>query len=76
MNNTIEYEGLLQGLRKAVDMKVKRLKVYGDFEIVVKQVHNTIHINSHHFQWYQHKAWKPTNGFDSFNIISLPRGQN
>ena len=29
-NNTIEYEGLLQGLKKAIDMKVKNLKVFGD----------------------------------------------
>ena len=29
-NNTTEYEGLLQGLKKAIDMKVKNLKVFGD----------------------------------------------
>ena len=29
-NNTAEYKGLLQGLKKAIDMKVKNLKVFGD----------------------------------------------
>ena len=37
-NNTTEYEALVQGLRKAIELKVKNLKVYGDTEIIVKQI--------------------------------------
>ena len=37
-NNTVEYEALVQGLRKAIELKVENLKVYGDFEIIVKQI--------------------------------------
>ena len=37
-NNTVEYEALVQGLNKAIEFKVKNLKVYGDYEIIVKQV--------------------------------------
>ena len=29
-NNTAEYEALVQGLKKAIELKVKNLKVYGD----------------------------------------------
>jgi len=29
-SNTTEYEGLLRGLKKAIGMKVKNLKVFGD----------------------------------------------
>ena len=42
-NNTAEYEALVQGLYKAIDSNVKYLQVFGDSEIVVKQVRNTIH---------------------------------
>jgi hypothetical protein len=35
-NNTVEYEALLQGLRKALDMDVQNLIVFGDSEIVVR----------------------------------------
>jgi hypothetical protein len=35
-NNTDEYEALLQGLMKALDMYVQNLIVFGDLEIVVK----------------------------------------
>jgi ribonuclease HI len=37
-NNTNEYEALLQGLRKEVDLKAEKIKVFGDFEIIIKQV--------------------------------------
>ena len=37
-NNTAEYEALVQGLRKAIELKVENIKVYGDSEIIVKQI--------------------------------------
>jgi ribonuclease HI len=46
-NNTTEYESLVQGLKKAIDLKVKYLKVFGDFEIIIQQVRNTIHFYPH-----------------------------
>jgi hypothetical protein len=35
-NNTVEYEALLQGLRKDLDMGVRNLIVFGDLEIMVR----------------------------------------
>ena len=35
-NNTAEYEALVQGLRKAIELKVSNLKVFGDSKIIVK----------------------------------------
>ena len=35
-NNTVEYEALVQGLRKSIELNVKNLKVFGDSEIVVR----------------------------------------
>ena len=52
MNNMAEYETLIQGLKKAIEFKVRNLKVFGDSEIIVKQVHNTIHCLSPHLKWY------------------------
>ena len=37
-NNTAEYEALVQGLRKAIELKVENMKVYGDSEIIVKRI--------------------------------------
>ena len=37
-NNTAEYEGLLAGPRIAADLRIKKLIVRGDSQLVVKQV--------------------------------------
>ena len=52
-NNTTEYEALVQGLKKEIELKVKNLKVYGDSKIVVKQIRNNIHCISPHLKDYQ-----------------------
>ena len=75
-NNTAEYEALIQGLKKAIEFKVKNLKVYGDSEIIVKQVRNKIHFLSPHLKVYQSKVWDLLVNFDAFNIVSIPRLKN
>ena len=49
-SNTAEYEALVQGLKKQVELNVKNLKVHGDSETIVKQVRNKIHCISPHLK--------------------------
>jgi hypothetical protein len=37
-NNAAEYESLINGLRIAVELRIKRLEIRGDSELVVDQV--------------------------------------
>ena len=37
-NNTAEYEGLLAGLRIALELGIKKLIIRGDSQLVVRQV--------------------------------------
>jgi ribonuclease HI len=75
-NNTTEYEALLQGLRKSLDMNIQNLTVFGDSEIVVRQVRYSIHCLSPHLKSYQFEVWNLMNKFSSFNINSIPRLNN
>ena len=75
-NNTTEYEALVQGLKKAIELKVKNLKVYGDSEIIVKQIRNKIHCISPHLKSYQNEVWDLPINFHTFNIVSIPRLKN
>jgi ribonuclease HI len=52
----IEYEALLQGLKKVVDLEVKKIKVFDYSEIVIRQVRNTIHFLSSHLKHYQQEV--------------------
>jgi ribonuclease HI len=75
-NNTAEYEALLQGLRKALDLNIQNLIVFGDSEIVVRQVKISIHCLSLHLKSYQTEVWNLMNKFSTFNINSIPRLNN
>ena len=37
-NNTTEYEGLLAGLRIAADLRIRKLIVRGDSQLVIRQI--------------------------------------
>ena len=75
-NNNVEYEALIQGLKKVIDLDIKMLVAYGDFEIVIRQVYNSIHCIYEHLQNYQREVWNLISHFDAFNIMSVPRFQN
>jgi len=75
-NNTTKYEALIQSLKKAIDLKVKYLKVFGDSEIIVRQVINTVHCMSLHLKAYQQEVWTLFYSFDAFNITFLPHDKN
>eukprot|EP00253_Pinus_taeda_P004312 PITA_04312 len=75
-NNTTEYEALVQGLYKAIGLKVQYLKVFGDSEIVIKQVRNTIHCLSSHLKHYHFLVQELISNFLAFNISPIPRSQN
>jgi ribonuclease HI len=75
-NNTVKYEAILQGLKKTIDLDVQCLVVFGDSEIVVKQVKNNIHCLFVHLKNYQTEVWNLINKFLTFNISSIPRSSN
>lgn len=75
-NNTVEYQALIQGLYKAIGLKVQYFKVFGDLEIVIKQVRNIIHCLSSHFKHYQSLVHNLISQFLAFNISPILRSQN
>jgi hypothetical protein len=67
---------LVQGLRKSINLEVKCLKVFGEWEIIVGQVKNLMHFISPHLKKRQLEVWKLINNFDTFNITSIPHSKN
>ena len=75
-NNVVEYEALIQGLKKEIELGAKALVVLGDSEIIVRQVRNTIHCIAGHLRNYQAEVWNLLLAFEAFNISSIPRYLN
>ena len=75
-NNVAKYEALVQGLRKALDLRVNCIEVFKDSQIVSRQVRNSINCTSNHLKNYQLEVWDLINKFEAFNIKSIPRTMN
>ena len=63
-------------MTKSIGLEVKNLKFFGDSEIVVRQVRNTIHCLSPHLKGYYSEVWNLIMHFNDFNINAVPRLQN
>lgn len=57
-------------------MNIQNLTIFGNFEIVVRQVRDSIHCLSPHLKSYQSEVWNLMNKFSAFNINSIPRLNN
>jgi ribonuclease HI len=76
-NNACEYEALVLGLEAARKLKIEHLIVYGDAELIVKQVKQQYQTKHPRLRSYRNCAWDLIeNFFKSFNIHSIPRMHN
>jgi ribonuclease HI len=76
-NNVAEYEALVLGLRAAKDMGIKEIVVFGDAELVVKQVRNIYQAKHPRLRSYRNEVWDLIdNFFLAFNISFIPREEN
>jgi len=75
-NNMAEYEALLLGLNKARKMGLKCLRVEGDSELIVKQVHKECETRHPCMKMYKNAVLDEIELFDAFNITHIDRGIN
>jgi ribonuclease HI len=76
-NNVCEYEALILGLEAARKLKIKHLIVYGDAELIVKQIKQQYQAKHPRMRSYRNCAWDLIeNFFLSFNIHVIPRLHN
>lgn len=76
-NNCGEYAALLNGLGRAIDMKLGgSIEIFGDSKLVVEQVNGNWRINKPHLQLYVDSIHKLLKWFDSWSIQWVPREEN
>jgi probable phosphoglycerate mutase len=78
-NNIAEYEGLIAGLKAAIENKITRLEVYGDSQIVIFGVtKGKIKKNSKtpHIEALKIRALELVRHFKHIELIWIPREQN
>ena len=75
-NNIAEYEALLLGLHATKDRGTKKLKVFGDADLIIQQVNKTFQAKNPRLRAYRDEVWRIKEFFDFFCISYIPRAQN
>ena len=72
-----EYEDFLLSLQMAKELKVQKLVVFSDFELILKQVRNLCQTKHPRLRSYSNEVWDVIEQFFlGFNITTIPRDRN
>lgn len=75
-NNIAEYSALIRGLEKAISLGIKRINVFLDSELVVRQIKGIYKVKNKNLipLWQQAKGL--LKNFESCNVAHVPREMN
>jgi len=75
-NNVAEYTALVEGLRLATELGVKKLSVFSDSELMVKQMKGEYRVKNPELLDLYNEAKKLATGFQGLTITHVRREQN
>lgn len=75
-NNVAEYRALIEGLGLAAELGVKKLAVFSDSELMVKQVRGEYRVKNEDLRPLYEEARRRAAGFEQFTLTHVRREQN
>jgi ribonuclease HI len=75
-NNEAEYEALYKGLLMCLELKIKNLEVYGDSNLVIKQMTDEYKTKAENLILYKIKCSSLSKHFESINFNHIYRKDN
>ena len=76
INNKAEYEALLVGMTMVQKMEGKIVEIYSDSRLVIGQVKGELKAKDVRMQEYLNQVRHLQSGFESFNLLQIPRSEN
>ncbi|MCK5113592.1 MAG: ribonuclease HI family protein [Phycisphaerae bacterium] len=75
-NNVAEYQGLIEGLRRAKKLAATEVVVFSDSQLLVRQMNGQYRVKNAGLKPLFEKANSLTADFEKFAISHVPREQN
>ncbi len=75
-NNVAEYQALLLGLNLALDHGVKKIQVFADSELLVRQLNGQYRVKAPHLLPLYQTARQTLGKFETYKISHVPREMN
>jgi ribonuclease HI len=76
LNNEAEYEALIFGLLLALSMDIRNMLVYGDSQLVVRQINGIYEVHKLELVPYYKVVQRLVNKFEHIQIAHIPHGKN
>jgi ribonuclease HI len=75
-NNVAEYEGLLLALQRAGELRIQRLIIFSDSQLLARQLNGQYRIRSEQLRSLYQRAQSLIQGFDCVTVTYIPRAEN
>ncbi len=75
-SNKAEYIGLYEGIKKAVNLGIKHIEIFGDSQLVINQVNGNFRCKKASLKYYRDKIQKLVTNFHTCVITHVPRNKN
>lgn len=75
-NNVAEYRSLLLALKLARSLGIKRIRLYSDSELLVRQINGSYRVKQPHLLALWQEAQRGLRTFESFEVSHVPRELN
>ncbi len=75
-NNMAEYRAMIMALEQAKDLGLKRIKVFADSELLVKQINGLYRVRSEDLRPLYERALGLIEDFEEFSLEHIPRTKN
>jgi ribonuclease HI len=75
-NNEAEYQAAILALERALELGVKRVTLFLDSELVVRQLRGEYRVREPRLKSLHQKARETLNRFSQYSILSIPREEN
>ncbi|MDD5131304.1 MAG: ribonuclease HI family protein [bacterium] len=75
-NNMAEYQALLKLLDMAIELKISKILIRSDSQLLVKQMQGHYKVKDEKIKALYHKAQTLLNSFDAIEYCHIPRTEN
>ena len=75
-NNQAEYRAIIAGLEEAIRLGTRRVKVFSDSELVVKQINGKYRVKNTSLRILYEKAIRLIGRLEGFTLQHVPRGRS
>jgi len=75
-NNVSEYEALILGIERLIELKIKNMFIYEDLELIINQVKGVYQEKHPRMRSYRNLVLDLLKIFEGYQLTAIPRGHN